>query len=122
MWMLEPPARTVVATGADGGVLGTAKMHANYAGPGAHVRERELHGRLAPPAGAASGGRSSRTRSRGRARPGSARCSSTPWPRRTRRRSRSTSRCGFAVIATIPEAFRHPDEGDVALLVMHRAL
>ena len=29
---------------------------------------------------------------------------------------------GFAVMATIPGGFRHPDQGYVALLVMHRAL
>ena len=35
--MLDPPGRTVVATGGDGGVLGTAKMNPNQAGPGAHI-------------------------------------------------------------------------------------
>lgn len=29
---------------------------------------------------------------------------------------------GFQVLATIPEGFRHPSEGYVGLLVMHRRL
>ena len=29
---------------------------------------------------------------------------------------------GFEVLATIPEGFRHPTEGYVGLLVMHRRL
>ena len=36
-WMVGPPGRTVVATDADGTVLGTANMYANRPGPGAHV-------------------------------------------------------------------------------------
>lgn len=29
---------------------------------------------------------------------------------------------GFEVLATVPEAFRHPTEGYVGLLIMHRRL
>lgn len=31
-------------------------------------------------------------------------------------------RCGFAIVGTVPGAFRHPVHGDVALHVMHRTL
>jgi len=31
-------------------------------------------------------------------------------------------RCGFAIVGTVPGAFRHPTEGDVAIHVMHRML
>lgn len=31
-------------------------------------------------------------------------------------------RCGFAIVGTVPAAFRHPRHGDVAVHVMHRAL
>jgi L-amino acid N-acyltransferase YncA len=37
MWMVSPPARTVVATDPEGEVLGTANMYANRPGPGSHV-------------------------------------------------------------------------------------
>lgn len=31
-------------------------------------------------------------------------------------------RCGFAIVGTVPGAFRHPVHGEVAVHVMHRAL
>jgi len=31
-------------------------------------------------------------------------------------------RCGFAIVGTVPGAFRHPVHGDVAIHVMHRVL
>lgn len=31
-------------------------------------------------------------------------------------------RCGFAIVGTVPGAFRHPRQGDVAIHVMHRFL
>jgi L-amino acid N-acyltransferase YncA len=37
MWLLDAPARTVVAVESDGTVLGSAKMNPNYGGAGAHV-------------------------------------------------------------------------------------
>src|SRR6266545_469128 len=37
IWMIPPPGRVVVAVDDDGTVLGTAKMHANRGGGGAHV-------------------------------------------------------------------------------------
>ncbi len=39
MWMVDAPARTVVATGSgpDDVILGTANMYANRQGPGSHV-------------------------------------------------------------------------------------
>ena len=37
MWLLDAPARTVVAVDLDGTVLGSAKMNPNYDGPGGHV-------------------------------------------------------------------------------------
>ena len=37
LWMLDPPARTVVALTEDGAVAGTANMYANRPGGGSHV-------------------------------------------------------------------------------------
>jgi ribosomal protein S18 acetylase RimI-like enzyme len=31
-------------------------------------------------------------------------------------------RCGFAIVGTVPKAFRHPVHGEVAVHVMHREL
>ena len=31
-------------------------------------------------------------------------------------------RVGFTIVGRVPSAFRHPEKGDVALLVMHRSL
>ncbi len=31
-------------------------------------------------------------------------------------------RCGFAIVGTVPGAFRHPTQGEVAIHVMHRRL
>ncbi|MEZ5293784.1 MAG: GNAT family N-acetyltransferase [Vicinamibacterales bacterium] len=31
-------------------------------------------------------------------------------------------RCGFAIVGTVPAAFRHPTQGEVAVHVMHRRL
>ena len=31
-------------------------------------------------------------------------------------------RCGFAIVGTVPGAFRHPVRGEVPIHVMHRAL
>ena len=121
MWMLAAPAHTTVATGDDGAVLGTAKMHANQAGPGAHVASASF-----------MVGSSARGRGVGRALVEDA----LAWARAAGFRAMQFNAVaasnpaavalyeslGFAVMATIPEAFRHPDQGYVALLVMHRAL
>jgi len=121
MWMLAAPGRTTVATGEDGAVLGTAKMHANQAGPGAHVASASF-----------MVGSSARGRGVGRALVEDA----LAWARAAGFRAMQFNAVaasnpaavalyeslGFAVMATIPEAFRHPDEGYVALLVMYRAL
>ena len=110
-----------MATGDDGAVLGTANMYANRAGPGAHVASASFM-----VASAARG------RGVGRALVEDA----LAWARAAGFRGMQFNAVaasnpaavalyeslGFAVIATIPEAFRHPDEGYVALLVMHRAL
>ena len=123
MWMLEPPARTVVATGGDGGVLGTAKMNANYAGPGAHMasasfmvasahRGRGVGRALVEDAIAGLGARDAGYRA----------IQFNAVAASNRGAVALYESLGFAVVGTIPAAFRHPVEGDVDLLVMYRAL
>ncbi|MEU8258028.1 GNAT family N-acetyltransferase [Micromonospora inaquosa] len=118
MWVGAPPGRTVVAV--DGGrVLGTAKMGTNRPGPGAHVSTASFM--VAADA-------------RGRG-VGTALCrDALAWARArgyagmqfnaVAQSNRSAvelyQREGFAVVGTVPGAFRHPTLGRVGLHVMYQ--
>jgi L-amino acid N-acyltransferase YncA len=121
LWMIGPPGRTVVATDADGVVLGTANMYANRQGPGAHVASASFMvdpGRAGQGVGRALGEHV------------------IEWARATGFRAiqfnavvetnepavRLWRSLGFEVLATVPEAFEHPRHGYVGLLIMHRFL
>ncbi|MFF6960502.1 GNAT family N-acetyltransferase [Streptomyces sp. NPDC088197] len=120
-WLLAPPARTVVAVGDDGTVLGTAKMNANQGGNAAHVSSASF---MVDPA----------HRGRGA---GRALCEEAlRWAEREGFRAMQFNAVvesntyavklyeslGFRVIGTVPEGFRHPRLGYVGLHIMHRAL
>lgn len=121
MWMLAAPARTAVATGDDGAVLGTAKMHANYAGPGSHVASASF-----------MVGSAARGRGVGRALVEDA----LAWARGAGFRAmqfnavvdtnsaavRLWESLGFDTIGVVPEAFDSATHGLVGLRVMHRPL
>jgi L-amino acid N-acyltransferase YncA len=121
MWMVGPPGRTTVATTADGTIVGTASMYANRQGPGSHVAS-------------ASFMVDSRRAGRGTGRALGE--DMIEWARRSgfraiqfnavvetnERAVRLWRSLGFAVIGTVPEAFAHPTEGYVGLLIMHRFL
>jgi GNAT superfamily N-acetyltransferase len=120
MWVEEPPGLTVVAD--DGGrVLGTAKMGTNRPGPGSHVATASFM------VAAAARGRGV----------GTALCHhALDWARErgyagmqfnavveTNRAAVALyERLGFAVVGTVPGAFRHPARGRVGLHVMYREL
>jgi GNAT superfamily N-acetyltransferase len=121
MWMLEPPDRTTIAVDSAGAVLGSANMYPNHDGPGAHVASGNF---MVDPARWGEGA-------------GRALCEDAlDWARcrgframqfnavaETNHRAIALYRSlGFDVLATIPEGFRHPTEGYVGLLVMHRRL
>jgi L-amino acid N-acyltransferase YncA len=121
LWMVGPPARTVVAVDEAGTVLGTANMYANRPGPGAHVASASF---MVDPAcwrggvGRALGEEVVR------------------WARATGFRAiqfnavvESNVRAvglwrslGFTIVGTVPEAFAHLTEGLVGLHVMHLPL
>jgi len=119
--LMHPPGgRTFVAED-DGRVLATYYLKPNYQGPGDHVANCGYM--VAPEA-----------RGRGL---GEALCRhSIDEARRLGYRAmvfnavvstntgaiRVWERCGFAIVGTIPGAFRHPVHGDVAVHVMHQAL
>ncbi|SES08444.1 L-amino acid N-acyltransferase YncA [Lentzea xinjiangensis] len=116
IWLLPPPARTVVAA-ADGRVLGTANMYANRPGPGNHI---------------ASGSLMVSRRARGA---GVGRALTTDmitWARRNAFDAiqfnavvdtntsaiRLYESLGFVTLGVAPGAFRHPVAGKVGLRVM----
>ncbi|MEU5964079.1 GNAT family N-acetyltransferase [Micromonospora parva] len=118
MWVEAAPGRTVVAV--DGQrVFGTAKMGTNRPGPGAHVAT-------------ASFMVSAENRGRG---VGTALCrEALTWARQqgyagmqfnavvqtNRSAVELYQREGFAVVGTVPGAFRHPTLGRVGLHVMYQ--
>jgi L-amino acid N-acyltransferase YncA len=121
LWMLEPPARTVVATDRAGTVLGTANMYANRQGRGSHVASASF---MVDPRWAGRGvGRALGE-------------DMIEWARATGFRAVQFNAVvetnhgavalwralGFEVVGTVPEAFDHPAQGYVSLLIMHRFL
>jgi len=120
-WMNAPPGRTFVAVAGDGTVLGTAEMGPNHGGPAAHVASA---GFMVDPRHAGQGvGRRLGEHVLAQARADGYRAMqfnavvecNTPAVRLWRA-------LGFEVLATIPDGFHHPVEGDVGLLIMYRRL
>ena len=121
MWMVAPTGRTTVAVDADGTVIGTANMFANRPGPGDHV---------------ASGNYMVAVGRRGRGIGRALIEDSLRWARGAGFRAMQFNavaesntpavglyeRVGFSTVGRVPGAFRHPELGEVALLVMHRPL
>lgn len=121
LWMLEPPGRTVVAVDADRAVLGTAKMHPNQGGPGSHVATASF---MVDPTHAGHGvGRALGEHVLDWARSAGYRAMQFNAVVETNTGAVALWRSlGFAVLATVPEAFRHPVHGYVGLHIMHRDL
>jgi L-amino acid N-acyltransferase YncA len=121
MWMVRPPGRTTVAVDDDGTIAGTANMFANRPGPGDHV---------------ASGNYMVGAARRGQGIGRALIDDSLQWARASGFRAMQFNavaesntpavqlyeRMGFATVGRVPDAFRHPEHGEVALLVMHRSL
>jgi L-amino acid N-acyltransferase YncA len=121
LWMEPPPAREAVAVGDDGAILGTSKMSANRGGNGAHVATASF---MVSPA--------ARGRGVGRALGEDM----IAWSRAAGFRAiqfnavvesnvaavRLWQSLGFAIVGTVPEAFRSPSAGYVGLHVMLKTL
>jgi len=120
-WLGPPPSRTVVAVGADGAVLGTAKTNPNQDGPGSHVANAGFM--VDPAAGGRGVGRALGEHVIAQARADGYRAMVFNAVVETNTRAVALWRSlGFAVLATIPEAFEHPVHGFVGLHIMHRVL
>ncbi|MGI8691602.1 MAG: GNAT family N-acetyltransferase [Geodermatophilaceae bacterium] len=129
LWIVPSPGQTVVAVddnaddNDDDGrnVLGTAKMYPNQGGPGAHVASASF---MVDPRHTGRGV--------GRALGGH----TLDWARAEGYRAMQFNAVvetnvgavalwrslGFEVLATVPEAFNHPQHGYVGLHIMHRRL
>lgn len=121
MWLVPPPARTVVAVRDDGAVVGTANMYANREGPGSHVASASFM--VDPRAAGQGAGRALGEDALAWARRSGFRAMQFNAVVETNVRAVSLWRSlGFEIIGTVPEAFRHPTEGYVGLHVMYRRL
>lgn len=121
LWMLSPPGRTVVAVDDDGAILGSAKMHPNQGGPGAHVATASF---MVDPTRAGRGvGRALGEHVIQSARHAGYRALQFNAVVETNTAAVALWRSlGLEVLTTIPEAFDHPELGYVGLHVMHRRL
>jgi len=121
MWMVAPPARTVVATDPDGEILGTASMYANRPGPGSHVASASFM--VDPRRGGRGVGRALGEHMIEWARERGFRAIQFNAVVETNEPAVALWRSlGFEVIGMVPEAFAHPRHGYVGLLIMHRFL
>jgi ribosomal protein S18 acetylase RimI-like enzyme len=119
-WMQQAPGRTFVAV--DGGtVLGSAKIHPNQGGPGAHVANGSFM--VDARFGRRGVGRALAEHAIHAARADGYHAMVFNAVAATNVHAvRLYERLGFEVVATIPGGFRHPDDGLVGLHVMHLAL
>jgi GNAT superfamily N-acetyltransferase len=121
MWLLEPPGHTVVATGPDRTVLGSAKMNPNHMDPASHIASASFM--VAPEHSGQGVGRALGEYALEWARAEGYRAMQFNAVVETNTPAVALWRSlGFEVVGTLPEGFRHPVKGYVGLHIMHRRL
>lgn len=120
LWMLPGPARVYLAE-SGGVVTGTALLKPVHPGAGDHVANASFM--VDPDAAGRGVGRALAEHVLDAARAAGYRAMQFNAVVATNERAvRLWRSLGFAVLATVPEAFRHPRHGPVGLHIMHRAL
>jgi GNAT superfamily N-acetyltransferase len=121
LWMVAPPGSVAVALDPGGGVIGTASMYRNRGGGGSHVASASF---MVDPERAGRGaGRALGEHFLAWARREGFRAAQFNAVVETNERAVALWRSlGFVALAAVPEAFEHPTDGRVALLIMHRFL
>ena len=119
-WMEKPDGRVLVAVD-DGVVIGTAEIHPNQPAAGSHVANAGFM--VAPYAAGRGIGRALANRVLEiAAEDGYLAMQFNAVVETNASAIRLWESLGFTILATIPEAFRHPDHGLVGLHIMHRFL
>jgi L-amino acid N-acyltransferase YncA len=120
LWMLAPPGRTLVAVDeATGAVLGSAKMNPNHMGPASHIAGASFM--VDPAAGGRGVGRALGEHVLARAKAEGYRAMQFNAVVESNTRAVALWKSlGFEVVATLPEAFRHPALGYVGLHIMYQ--
>jgi L-amino acid N-acyltransferase YncA len=121
IWFPDPPAETWVAIDDSGSILGTYYLKPNAPGPGAHVANAGFM--VAPAARSRGVGRLMAEHCLARARECNYLAMQFNAVVSTNEGAiRLWQRLGFAIVGTVPLAFRHRTAGLVDIHVMHRAL
>ena len=121
MWLHTPPGRTVVAVDTDGIILGTAEMHPNHGGPGAHIANAGFM--VNPDHGGRGVGRALAEHVLDLARADGYRAMQFNAVVETNIRAVALWRSlRFEILATVPEAFHDPVKGYVGLHIMYRRI
>lgn len=120
-WMLPPPAEVLVAVDEADTVVGTAEIRPNQVGRGRHVANASFM--VAPEQAGRGIGRVLADEVLARARAAGYRAMQFNAVVATNTRAIALwESVGFAVVGRVPGAFRHADQGEVDLLIMHRVL
>jgi GNAT superfamily N-acetyltransferase len=120
-WLHDPPGRTFVAVAGGGEIVGTAESEPNHGGPAAHVATA---GFMVDPAHRGEGiGRALGERVLAQARADGYRAMQFNAVVEVNAPAVALWRSlGFQILATVPEAFDHPQAGPVGLHIMYRRL
>jgi GNAT superfamily N-acetyltransferase len=121
LWFPDPPAETWLAVADDGSVVGTYLLKPNGRGPGSHVANAGFM--VAPAARGGGIGRQLAEHCLARAREAGYLAMQFNAVVATNESAiRLWQNLGFAIVGTVPQAYRHRTAGAVDIHIMYRAL